>query len=233
MTLITSSEATVLAALSLSLLSALATLEPGTYALEVEVYATTEMPFIGAQQSVTRTVSHVVVDESAAAVAVPCSMTTVGPGFSSRVPRSSLKALPPARFTFAVDGDTVRGDMGTGRLGFEGPGALPENDKDVRVRDSDGDGRPGMRVEVNLGALGEHTIQMVGVGRTVLTGKSDESGAAGKVSVRSQERVLSGLPMGATPAPSQIDGAKSRFLLKKVTAQSCAALEGTITTASR
>lgn len=223
----------MIAALSLSLLSAIASLEPGTYALEVEVHATTDMPFIGQQQSVTRTVSHVVVNESAKAVAVPCSMTTVGSGFSSRVPRSSLKALPPARFTFAVDGENVTGDMGTGKLGFAGAGALPENEDDARVLDSDGDGRPGMRVEVNLGALGEHTVQMVGVGRTVLLGKADADGARGKVNVRTQERVLSGLPMGASPPASQIDANKSRFLLKKVTAQSCAALEGTIQTASR
>lgn len=206
---------------------------PGTYRLDVEVVATTEMPLIGPQRSVTRTVSWVVVDDHATAVAVPCRMTTEGPGFSSKLPSSSLQALPPARFALNVNGGAVVGDMGVGKLGYEGSGPVPEDANDPRVKDTDGDGVPGMRVDIDLGAFGRHAVQMVGLGRTVLQGKVVDDGAAGSVSVRSQERVLSGLPLGATPAPSRIDPQRSRFKLQKVAATSCATLDSVTQTARR
>lgn len=206
---------------------------PGTYRLDVEVTAMTDMPLIGPQRSVTRTVSWVVVDDNAAAVAVPCRMTTEGPGFSSRVPASSLQAMPPARFSFAVRDGALVGDMGVGKLGFEGAGPVPEDAKDPRVKDTDGDGVPGMRVDVDLGAFGQHAVQMVGLGRTVLRGKVVDDGAAGNVAVRSQERVLSGLPMGASPAPSQVDPSRSHFKLQRVAATSCATLDTAVQTARR
>ncbi|MDP2344099.1 MAG: hypothetical protein Q8O67_24290 [Deltaproteobacteria bacterium] len=197
-----------------------AALPAGTYRLEVRVVAVTELPLLGAQQSITTTLSHAVVDDQGAITATACAINTRAPGFSTRMPPSSIRSMPPAHFTFVRgSGDTWQGDMGVGRLGFRGNGALPENADDPRVRDDDGDGEPGLRVEL-LGPLGTHVIQVVAQGHTVLLASVDVDGAQGRLQIRSQERVLSGLPMGPT-GPSVIDTDHSRFRLSPVNAASC------------
>ena len=198
-------------------------LAAGTYRLEVKVVATTHVPFLGAQQSITTTLSHAVVDDSGAVTATACDMTTTAPGFSTRLPPTSIRSMPPARFTFVpTDAGTWQGDMGVGRLGYRGNGALPQDADDPRVRDDDGDGEPGLRVELR-GPLGTHVIQVVAQGHTVLVAQLDDDGATGRLQIRSQERVLSGLPLSPSE-PSRIDAQRSRFRLSRVDAANCAEL---------
>jgi hypothetical protein len=199
-----------------------AAIPPGTYRLEVKVVAFTDLPLFGLQESITTTLSHAVVDEGGTITATPCHVITEAPGFSTRLPPSSLRSMAPARFTFVRTGDTWRGDMGVGRLGYRGLGALPEDASDPRVRDDDGDGEPGMRVEL-LGPLGTHAIQVVALGHTVLVANVDVDGAAGSLQIRTQERVISGLPVGPM-GPSRIDLDQSRFRLSRVEASSCSEL---------
>ncbi len=194
----------------------------GTYRLEVQVVALTDVPLLGPQRSTTTTLSHAVVDDDGLVVATACAMSTEGPGFSTRMPASSIHAMAPARFTFVPAGGHWQGDMGVGQLGYRGQGALPEDANDPRVRDDDGDGEPGLRVELQS-PLGLQVIQVVASGHTVLVGTLDDDGATGGLQIRTEERVLSGLPF-APRQPSHVDAQLSRFLLRRVDATSCAEL---------
>jgi hypothetical protein len=200
-------------------------LERGAYRLDVEVAIATEMPVLGPQRTTTRTISLVTVDDAGIATAVACAVTTVGAAFTSRMPRASVRALPESRFPVVVDGDRVRADMGVGTLGWRGAGPLPKDAADPRVVDVDGDGLPGLRMELDLGALGTWPMQIVSRGHTVLDGVRTVDGAVGRLArVDSEEHVLSGLPITLPPRPTPVAPADTRFALVRVDARDCAAL---------
>lgn len=200
-------------------------LAPGRYRLDVEVFVATEVPVLGEQRTVTRTTSLVVIDDRGMATAIACAVSTTGAAFSSRLPMASIRALPSSRFAFVVDGDRVRADMGEGTLGWRGAGPLPEDSADPRVLDVDGDGNPGMLMELDLGAMGTWPLQVVSRGRTVLDGHRTRDGAEGRLGrVESEERVLSGLPVELPMRAAPVDVGATRFSLVAVDARDCAAL---------
>jgi hypothetical protein len=198
----------------------------GTYRLEVEVAVATPLPIVGVQRTTTRTVSHVTVDDAGVATAVACTIMTQGPAFISRMPPSSVQALPPARFPIVVEGARVRADMGVGTVGWRGGGDLPRSAEDPRLIDVDGDGIPGLRMDLDLGALGVWVMQIVTRGHTILEGALTEQGAAGGLSrMESEQQVLSGLPVDIPPSDGPVRAVDSVFRLSRVPAKDCTELQ--------
>ena len=200
------------------LLSALvAGLQPGAYRLDVDVVIVAQLPVIGEQRTVTRTISLLDVDETGMATARACRVETTGPGFVTRMPPASLLALPKSQFRLISNGATFTADLGEGRLGYRGNGPLPRAADDQRVTDPDGDGAPGLRVLLDLGALGEWTLQIVSRGHTTLEGTMTTDGATGRLStVESEEQVLSGLPLALPQRTEAIDPRLSKFVLQRI-----------------
>lgn len=207
----------VLLVTGLSSLPGLPGLSPGSYRLDVEVVVVASVPVLGQQRTTTKTTSVLLLDEANLATARACRVETKGPGFRSRMPPASLRTLPLSRFRIEEDGQVVRADMGEGRIGFQGAGPLPQSAKDPRVADPDGDGEPGVQLLLDLGGLGVWTLQIVSQGRTAFEGRLTPTGAEGRLSfVRSEEKVLSGLPVKLPARADAIDGQTSRFVLVRV-----------------
>jgi hypothetical protein len=203
--------------IALVLMTGVGAIPPGSYRLDVEVVVTANVPVMGEQRTVTKTTSVVEIDDAGVALARACLVETRGPGFSSRMPPSSLRGLPSSRFAFIEDGGVVRADMGAGTIGYRGAGPLPQSAKDQRVIDPDGDGVPGMQLLLDLGALGQWTLQVVSRGHTVVEGTVTPDGAEGRlIRVESEEQVLSGLPVKLPARSGAIDPRLSRFTLKRV-----------------
>jgi hypothetical protein len=213
--------------------SALAAAEPspsdrlpvGAYRLDVEVTVSTTLPVVGEQRTSTRTTSLLMVDGDGVATAVACAVATTGGTFTSRLPPSSISALPKSRFSIVVAGDHVSADMGEGTIGWRGHGALPRTADDPRVVDADGDGVPGMRMELDLGALGTWPMQVVTRGHTALRGTKTDDGAVGSLSrMESEQQVLSGLPVDLPTSSGPVKAVASQFTLRRVDARDCAGL---------
>lgn len=206
-----------LATIALVVGGALGAIPPGSYRLDVEVVVVASVPVLGEQRTVTKTTSVVEIDDAGVATARACRVETRGPGFSSRMPPSSLRGLPVSRFPIVQDGAVVRADMGAGTIGYRGPGPLPQKAKDPRVLDPDGDGEPGAQLLLDLGGLGMWTLQVVSRGHTIIEGVATPDGAEGRLAkVESEEQVLSGLPVKLPARGEAIDPRHSRFSLKRV-----------------
>ncbi|HEY1099437.1 MAG TPA: hypothetical protein VGF99_10930, partial [Myxococcota bacterium] len=190
----------------------------GTWRLDVVVVVGADVPVLGRQTTTTTSISVVDVDGAGNAIARACRVETSGPGFTSFMPPSSLRKLPLTRFAIVVDGKTMRADLGEGQIGYRGAGPIPEKADDPRVFDLDGDGKPGVRMQLDLGALGEWTLQVVNRGHTEIAGVIDAAGNAAGTPTRleSDERVLSGLPVGMPERKEPIDPARSRFKLVRL-----------------
>ncbi len=190
----------------------------GQFRLDVIVVVAAEVPVLGTQTTTTTSISVVDVDDQGNAVARGCVVETSGPGFRSFMPPSTLRKLPPARFAFVVDGNKVEADLGEGRVGYTGEGPIPSKASDPRVIDLDGDGLPGTRMMLDVGPFGRWTLQVISRGHTVLAGTVDDKGGAGGTPKKldSEERVLSGLPMGPPERKEAIDPARSRWSLTPV-----------------
>jgi hypothetical protein len=192
-------------------------LEAGTYRLDVNVVVLASVPVLGEQRTVTSTTSIIELDANGMATATACKVVTEGPGFTSRLPPASLRALPTSRFAIVTDGTTIRADMGAGRLAYTGDGPMPQSADDPRVTDPDRDGKPGLRMLLNLGPLGQWTIQIVSRGHTKLEGQMTADGAVGRLtSVISEEQVLSGLPVSLPSRGEPIDPGRSSFVLRRL-----------------
>jgi hypothetical protein len=204
-------------AIVLSTTAALQALAPGTYRLDVEVVVVASVPVLGEQRTTTTTTSIVDVDDSGVATAAACRVETKGPGFRSRMPPSSLRGLPISRFTITKKGNTISADMGAGTVGFLGSGPLPQRADDPRVIDPDGDGKPGILLDLDLGTLGQYPIQVVSQGQTAFEGTLTATGAIGRLTlVRSTEQVLSGLPVKLPARSDAIDPKFSRFSMERL-----------------
>jgi hypothetical protein len=192
----------------------------GTWRLDVTVVVGAKVPVLGETTTTTVTTSLVEIDAAGQAVARTCTVETKGPGFTSRMPPQTIRQLAPARFPVVVDGDRVTFDLGEGRLGWRGAGRIPSEAEDPRVFDLDGDGLPGARLDLDLGAMGKWTLQVVNRGRTALAGTLTAEGTVvGRPTViESEERVLSGLPVDLPARTETIDPSRSRFVLQPASA---------------
>ena len=197
--------------------SAVGAVAPGVYRLDVEVIAVAAVPVMGAQRTVTKTTSLLEVDEQGIATARACRVETRGPGFSSRMPPTSLRGLPASRFTLWQEGAVVRADMGEGTIGYRGTGPIPSSPDDPRVIDPDGDGKPGLQLLLDVGAFGVWTLQVVSRGHTALRGTVTPTGVEGTLTlVESEEQVISGLPVKLPSRTTAIDPGACRFSLTPV-----------------
>lgn len=194
---------------------AAAPLPAGTWRLDVVVVVGADIPVLGTQTTTTTSISVVDLDATGNAVATACRVDTDGPGFRSFMPKTTLQKLPLTRFTVVVDGNKVGADLGEGRIGYTGAGPIPTKADDPRVIDVDGDGKPGTRMLLDVGAFGEWTLQVISRGHTVLAGTIDDQGnVAGRPTrLSSEERVLSGLPVGMPERKEAIDPRRSSFRL--------------------
>ena len=115
--------------------------------------------------------------------------------------------------------------MGEGAIGWRGQGTLPQTPDDPRVVDVDGDGAPGVRMDLDLGALGIWPMQVVTRGHTVLDGTKTANGAVGVLArMDSEQQVLSGLPVDLPVSEGPVNATASRFTLSRVDVRDCASL---------
>lgn len=194
-------------------------LSPGSYALHVDVIGARSVPLLGDVRVRTTTVAWVEVDaEDGALIATerPCSITSDSRMFASRAPASLLRALRPTRWILEVDGPAVRADLGTYTLGFDG-GNMPAGSKDARVRDPDGNGRPGALMHVDVAGVGDLELDLLGAWTTRLDGRLVAPGVvAGHVETATEEKILSGLPLAGELGPLRVDARGSRFTLTRL-----------------
>jgi hypothetical protein len=205
-------------------------LSPGWYRAELTYVVETAIPVLGKQ--VSSTSSTIVGElkqsaEGATFVYKTCSLETLGSGFTTRAPASTIRGIPQRTAGVVLDGNAVTIDLGQAPLGYRPQNgmALPANGKDPQVVDTDGDGVPGARLDLDLGLLGTHALNIVSTGNSRLVGTVVNGGAAGKIIVsRSLSRVLSGLPGGAQEDDGRnqrVVADKTVFVLSTSTATSC------------
>jgi hypothetical protein len=177
----------------------------GRYQIDLDYTIEVDVPVLGTQTSTTHTILLMdVVAEGSARFwsGVTCSIVTSGTGFTTTTPPSSLRTLNLPRLAIELDGNRLRADLGDGSLGYDGSRSkiLPKSDDDPRIRDTDGDGKPGMRMDLVIDGFGLFPINVVSSAHGYLDGRLKDGGARGKaISIRSEERVLSGLPVPSPP----------------------------------
>jgi hypothetical protein len=204
-------------------------LEAGRYSLVVEVVGQRSVPFLGDVEMRTRTTTLVDLvhdgDELVATEQV-CAITSQGLApfgvlFDGAAAPASMASLgrPTWRIPAKSDGaksDRVRIDLGARAFGYTG-GALPTRADDPRVTDPDGNGRRGALLHMDVSGVGRLNIDVVGLWATTLDGEVIAPGLArGLVKVRSEERILAGLPIPAQLGPIRIDERRSTFTLTRL-----------------
>jgi hypothetical protein len=182
------------------------TLSPGRYQIFLEYVIEVDVPVLGTQTSTTNTVlmmDVVAEDHQRFWSGVTCSIVTGGTGFITRTPPASLRVLTLGRMPLEITAGRLRADLGKGSIGYDGSQnkILPKTDDDPRIRDTDGDGKPGMRMELVIDGIGAFPINVVSSAHGYLDGRlTKDGGARGKaISIQSEERVLSGLPVPSPP----------------------------------
>lgn len=206
-------------------------IEPGRYALTIEIAGVRAVPLLGESEMRTVTTAHVDVTRQGALLLATervCAIVSHSPLFRSRAPAALLAALVPQRFELAVDGADVRAILGSHALGFEGE-SMPARDDDPRLRDPDGNGKPGALMHVDVLGIGTLDLDLVAVWSTRLVGRRVAPGVVvGSVEVETQERILSGLPFPGELGPLRVDARASSFTLARLAAgaRPCGDLDG-------
>jgi hypothetical protein len=132
-----------------------------------------------------------------------------------------VQAIPDRTYPLVLGTDgSVHADLGVEATGWTGEGALPTDASDPRVRDMDGDGRPGATVLVEVAPFGTGDVQFVHRGHSLLTGRrAGPDTIEGSVTVELLEqqtigaspRILGGT-LRTTPDP-----AHSHFVMRRTT----------------
>jgi hypothetical protein len=201
-------------------------LEPGAYALEVEVVTETKLPVIGTKQVHTVSWSLVSLSQDGSGWIQEqrvCSVDVRGGGPArTTLPPAFLAAMPRQRFPVEV-GERYRADGGPTALGMESDAALPMSPEDPAVLDSDGDGHPGVTVWVDVPMLGRVDMYVAQRAHTVLDGVVTGTGAEGIAVVkRMEQRTLDASHhlLVANPPIVPVEGA-SRFRLLPAPSADC------------
>jgi hypothetical protein len=164
----------------------------GDWTLEVVVVTAAHIPILGDFLARSRSELAVRLDRGTDGLVQTqrvCS-TTVNDGqglVRTVVPPAFIAALPVVSFPVDI---AERGgiwgyaaDFGRQVLGWDGIGGIPTDPADPRVRDSDGDGHPGLTVQVEAPFVGTGAVYVVQVGRTTVAGTWDGMGFFGAVGV--------------------------------------------------
>ena len=170
----------------------------GRYALTVHSVTRTRLPFIGWTSS--ETTSDVLVeirdgdDGARWQRQEVCDVRVSSRGASARVviPDAFVASLPvkqiPIELTPGPDGTVIyRADLGVDDVGFDSAlarGRVPRTLDDPGVVDSDGDGKPGATIRIEVPVLGRAELYVVQRGSMILDGALlAEGGVAGTVTL--------------------------------------------------
>jgi hypothetical protein len=170
-------------------------LPPGSYRLEMRVAAQAELPQLGPTETVTVSVSRVEIRHERGALVQHhrvCRMWDASDGAVARVrfPEAFVAALAPTRVRSALvrtrDGRVrYEADLGREWLGMQAGAPLPSDPDDAAVRDSDGDGQPGVTIQLGLTALPDAELHLAQHTHTVLRGWLEEPGRLrGRIEMR-------------------------------------------------
>jgi hypothetical protein len=203
---------------------------PGDWALRIDVVGERSAPLLGELRMRTTTLAHVRVAperstaarEGAAAaptlmaVETACEIVSDARLFTSRAPPELIRQLPPERWAIESDGAQVAADLGRRSLGFVGR-TMPASAGDPRVRDPDGNGRPGASMKVEVLGLGSLDLDVLGRWHIALAGARVSPGRVeGHVKAQTEEKILFGLPLPGELGPLEVDERASRFVLVRL-----------------
>jgi hypothetical protein len=204
----------------------------GTWELELVIASLTHVPVLGELRTRSRSVLRVeVTDTPTGPVARQqvCTSEVLDRAGLARtiLPPAFVRSIPDRTYALVLGADGgVRADLGVEATGWTGEGALPTDAADPRVRDVDGDGRPGATVLVEVAPFGTGHVQFVHRGHSLLEGhRSGPDTVEGGVVVTLLEQQT----IGATPRilggtlRSVPDPAHSSFVMRRTTpATACA-----------
>jgi hypothetical protein len=212
-------------------------LPAGEYRLEMRVASTAELPQLGATDNVTVSISRVEIEYADGAWVQHhrvCRIWDASSGAWGRVryPKAFVTALAPTRVRSALvrTGEgriRYEADLGREWLGMAAGADLPREPDAATVRDSDGDGHPGVTIQLGLPGLPDAELQLAQRSRAVLHGWLEEPGRlTGRVEMREfAQSVLAARPPFLRHEPRiRYDTARSSFeLVRTVGADACAA----------
>lgn len=210
---------------------------PGLYRLEIRMASRVELPRLGELAGATMSVSEARVEHGAEGVRQRHHVCRLWDASAASwgglvFPEEFVAALDAPRYEVVLEpsadgGLGYRADLGVERIGFASgaapeaarPSGVPTRPEDPRVRDWDGDGRPGATLRLRLPVLPDAELWIVQRGRALLDG---EVVAPGRVegSVRVVEfaqEVIGARPAFLRRTPRQSpDPDGSRFVLHRV-----------------
>jgi hypothetical protein len=207
--------------MTVALIAAAFALQPGTYALNVEMVTETKVPVLGDTRVHTR--SAAVVQLSVDGGQWSQSQRTCAVDVWSRgpartiMPPALLASLPVQRFEIDVDGERYVADGGPVTIGASATGPLPVDLADARALDTDGDGHPGATMWLDVPVLGRVELFVAQRAHSVFEGVLDgDGGVSGGVRVVSMEQQTLGASRSmfhTSPAMRAVPEA-SRFELR-------------------
>jgi hypothetical protein len=186
----------------------------GLYALETQVVTTSQVPVFGKNRvvTVTRALLEIAPRPSGLGVRQRTCSIDVESSSAARtvIPSAFVDTLPELLYDVTREGGQFRMDQGTQVVGLtEQLSELPRRGDDPAVKDTDGDGKPGATVRLEVPLIGSVDVYVVQQTRSVLTGRVEPGGAVGRVDVLSldQRTVGASNPVfKATPRLSPVDG---------------------------
>ena len=204
----------------------------GTWELELVIASLTHVPVLGELRTRSRSVLRVeVTDTPTGPVAHQrvCSSEVMDRAGLARtiLPPAFVRSIPDRTYALLLGADgTVHADLGVEATGWTGEGALPTDAADPRVRDMDGDGRPGATVLVEVAPFGTGHVQFVHRGHSMLTGRRTgaDTVEGGVVVALLEQQTIGASPriLGGT-LRSVPDPAHSSFVMRRTTpAAACA-----------
>ena len=208
--------------------------------MELRIGSIASVPVVGQQRSVTTSLMLVDISPRRRGWMQRHQVCDVrvgsdAPGMRMVVPPAFVRSLAareyPVSFRDAADGSSYTADMGLETIGLDPSrlGAeLPRDPRHPSVRDSDGDGAPGAKIQMKLRLFGTVRLFIVQRSHVVLNGRrvSDES-VRGSVDIRMQEQQMVGAKPSffARSATIRPDPSRSEFTLVRVAPETdCAGL---------
>jgi hypothetical protein len=184
-------------------------LPPGTYRLELRMAALTTMPLLGSARTATVSLARATISREGDGLRQThrvCAVRFEGgvPIVRMTMPPRLIAALAAPEYPVAVEYDAAawryRADLGVSHVGYEPDGAddaLPTTGDDRRLRDIDGDGRPGATLALSIAGLADGSLWVVQRGHSLLDGRVIGVGQAeGRIDVRAFDQAL----LGADPS---------------------------------
>lgn len=202
-------------------------LEPGEYALSVEVATDAEVPVVGTKRVRTRSLLHVDlrrVGDGWVQTQRTCAIEVRGGGpAETTMPPAFVAAIPLQDVPVRLYGGRYLADGGPVTVGARPDAPLPRTVDDPNVLDFEGDGKPGATVWVDVPVFGRVDMYVVQRAHSVLDGMVDGNGGVqGQVRMMSMEqRTLDATRrlLVANPPISPVD-ADSSFSMRPVAAGS-------------